>query len=116
MVNKIVCNSVKWIGQNAVAVTVSLILPMVCTSSFKMCTKFCGTISRSTGAKYVLIVVKLNKNKLSKFIDFMAWLCCWDDEICFVPFCFLSIFALLSGSGMFFSSLMLLLPFYFVCE
>lgn len=64
-----ICNSVKWIGQNAFAVTVSLILRIVCRNSLKILTKFCGTISRSIGAKYVLIVVKLNKNNVSKFID-----------------------------------------------
>lgn len=68
IVNKIVCNSVKWIGLNACADTVPLILPIVCTKSATIWAKFCGTMSTSTGLKYELIVVKLNKNKLSKCI------------------------------------------------
>lgn len=59
MVNRMVCNSVKWIGQNAFAVTVSLILPMACTKSATKSVKLGGTISKSTGMKYVLIVEKL---------------------------------------------------------
>lgn len=71
MVNKIVWSSVKKIiGQSAFADMLSLILPMADTKSPIICTKRDGTISMSTGVKYVLIMVKLNKNKLSKFIEF----------------------------------------------
>lgn len=102
MLNKMICNSVKWIGQNAFAVTVSLILPIVYKNSFKMCTKFCGTISRSTGAKYELIVVKLNRNNVSKFIDFAGLASMMKLD----PFVFTSLFSagtIVSSSFFFFT-------------
>lgn len=69
MVNKIVCNSVKCIGHNVFDDTVLLNWPMAFTHSDANRRKFSGIISISTGVKYALIVVKLNKNISSKFID-----------------------------------------------
>lgn len=70
MVNRMVCNSVKCTGQNVLDDTVLLKLPMAFTQSLTKREKSSGTISMSTGVKYALIVVKLNRNISSKFIGF----------------------------------------------
>lgn len=67
MVNNIVCNSVNWIGQNKFCEIVRHRLAKTLSESSTNDANDDGKISKSTGVKYALIVVKL-KRKISKFI------------------------------------------------
>lgn len=80
MVSSIVCNSVNWMGQNRFWDIVRHRLAQTRNESSTNDANDVGKMSRSTGVKYALIVVKLNR-KILKFIGkCMSALACTTDK------------------------------------